>query len=77
MQSPVVKARIEEDVELAHRLVKVEYMPTVFLNGRLVPRVAQDKPGFWKLMSENAIAGGVPAKIPATSTAPSIAHAQP
>jgi len=77
MQSEAVRNRIREDVELGHRLA-VDATPTVFLNDRIVPSVAQDKPAFWELMCERL--GGEPAvverSVTSTSTAPSLTKAE-
>ncbi|HPD30627.1 MAG TPA: hypothetical protein PLL20_11570, partial [Phycisphaerae bacterium] len=60
-----------------HRLA-VDATPTVFLNDRIVPSVAQDKPAFWELMCERL--GGEPAvverSVTSTSTAPSLTKAE-
>jgi len=47
---PEVRDRVTADVELAYRL-GVESTPTMFLNGKRVPMVAQIDLGFWKRMA--------------------------
>lgn len=72
MQGTVVRDRIREDVDLAHKL-GVESTPAVFFNGRAVPRVAQYKTDFWKLMAAR-LTGLKPGTAPAISTVSSAAN---
>lgn len=75
MQSERVRNRISEDVELGHKLA-VEATPTVFLNDRIVPTVAQDKPAFWKLMYKRLAEDPAAVEPLAPSTAPSLTKAE-
>jgi protein-disulfide isomerase/uncharacterized membrane protein len=72
MEGTLVQSRIQEDVDLAHRL-GVESTPAAFLNGREVPRIARDKVEFWKMMATR-LGNSKPGDAPTTSTAPSAAH---
>jgi len=74
MRSAAVRNRIHEDVELGHKLA-VEATPTVFLNDRIVPDVAHDKPAFWELMCERLADNRTAVKPSVTSTAPSLTKA--
>jgi len=72
MKGPFVGNRIAEDVELAHKL-GVELTPTMFLNGRLVPRLAHHNLDFWKQMATTLARVrpvGVPPNMTSSATSP-------
>ncbi|MGB9625248.1 MAG: DsbA family protein, partial [Phycisphaerae bacterium] len=53
MVRPEIRDRVTADVELAYGM-GVESTPTMFLNGKRVPMVAQIDAGFWKLMATDS-----------------------
>ncbi|NIP84117.1 MAG: hypothetical protein GTO03_00565, partial [Planctomycetales bacterium] len=52
MNAEDLKARLQEDIELAKK-VGVDATPAVFVAGRRVPRIALQRMHYWKMVAKN------------------------